>query len=59
MSGTGSQKVRDVDVDDASPIAGSRIDGMQALHRRNADSRFTANTRRNSSSVSSSHLVTG
>ena len=58
MSGTGSQKVRDVTLT-MRPQLPARIDGMQALHKRKADSRFTANTRRNSSSVSSSHLVTG
>src|SRR5438046_1438566 len=58
MSGTGSQNVRDATLT-MRPQLPARIDGMHALHRRNADSRFTAITRRNSSSVSSSHLITG
>ena len=58
MSGTGSQNVRDA-MFTIRPHPSSRIDGMHALHRRNADSRLMAMTRRNSSSVRSSHEMTG
>ena len=58
MSGVGNQNVREAMLT-IRPHPASRIAGMHALHSRNADSRLMPMTRRNSSSVRSSHFVTG